>query len=104
MATITPTILQNNQRKDGRWVVVYQLSHKRQSVYIKTSNLIRESNLNKDKTIKQKYVIDYLASEVKKLEHKIFMLGMRAERMTAAQLKAHILSSDEDVDFLSFCD
>lgn len=104
MATITPTILQNNQRKDGRWVVVYRLSHKRQSVYIKTSNLIRESNLNKDKTIKQKYVIDYLASEVKKLEHKIFMLGMRAERMTAAQLKAHILSSDEDVDFLAFCD
>ncbi|TYP89407.1 site-specific recombinase XerD [Sphingobacterium allocomposti] len=104
MATITPTILQNNRRKDGRWVVVYRLTHRRQSVYIKTSNLIGPSQLNKDNTIKQKYVIDYLASEVKLLEHRIASLGLKAERYTAAQLKEYILASDQDVDFLQFCD
>lgn len=63
MASITPEILQNNQRQDGTWLVVYRLTHKRKSVYIKTSHSISKAHLNKDNTIKQKYVIDFLSDD-----------------------------------------
>jgi len=104
MATITPVILQNNQRKDGRWVVVFRLTHKRKSVYIKTSHLIKEIQLNKDKTIKQKFVIDYLAKDINELHEKVSRLGLKAETYTASQLKDILTATSEVIDFIKFCD
>lgn len=98
MATINPKILQNNPRKDGRWVVVFRLAHKRQSVYIKTSHLITENKLDKDKTIKQKFIITYLARDINDLYDKISLMGLKAESCTAAQLKQILTAENENID------
>jgi len=102
MATITPTILQNNQRQDGSWMVVFRLTHKRKSVYIKTSHLVTKNQLNKDSTIKQKFVIDYLAGDINILQNKISLLGLRAETLTAAQLKELLTAENKEIDFMCF--
>ncbi|MCY4779506.1 site-specific integrase [Sphingobacterium sp. UT-1RO-CII-1] len=104
MASITPTILQNNRRKDGTWLVVYRLSHRRSSVYIKTSHVISESSLNKDRTIKQKFILDYLYSDILLLQDKISRLGIRAESMTASQIRELLISDGRDIDFIEFMD
>lgn len=104
MATITPTILQNNQRQDGTWVVVFRLTHRRKSVYIKTSHLITESQLNKDRTIKQKFVITYLSDDINSLQRKISMLGLKAESYTASQLKEILTADGKEIDFMQFLD
>ncbi|KGE16127.1 hypothetical protein [Sphingobacterium deserti] len=65
MATITPTILQNNELKNGTWKVVYRLTHRRQSVYIKTSHVVGPKNLDKDRSIKPNFIINYLAADGK---------------------------------------
>src|SRR5690606_10726236 len=102
MASITPVILQNNQRQDGTWLVVYRLTHKRKSVYIKTSHSISKAQLNKDNTIKQKYVIDYLSDDIKSMQNKIDRLGLKVEGYSAAQLKKILTIENEDIDFISF--
>lgn len=104
MATITPIIQQNNSRKDGRWLVVFRLTHKRKSVYIKTSNLITEAQLNKDRTIKQKFVITYLSEDINDLQRKISRLGLRAETYTASQLKDILTADGKEIDFMLFLD
>ncbi|VXC99082.1 tyrosine-type recombinase/integrase [Sphingobacterium multivorum] len=104
MATITPIIQQNNSRKDGRWLVVFRLTHKRKSVYIKTSHLITESQLNKDRTIKQKFVITYLSEDINDLQRKISRLGLRAETYTASQLKDILTADGKEIDFMLFLD
>jgi site-specific recombinase XerD len=104
MASITPIIQQNNSRKDGRWLVVFRLTHKRKSVYIKTSHLISENQLNKDRTIKQKFVITYLADDINNLQKKISLLGLRAETYTAAQLKDILTADGKEIDFMLFLD
>lgn len=104
MASITPTILQNNQRQDGTWLVVYRLTHKRKSVYIKTSHVITKSQLNKDSTIKQKFIIDYLSDDVKDIQNKINRLGLKTEKYTASQLKEILTSSNQDIDFIAYMD
>ncbi|MGJ1516546.1 tyrosine-type recombinase/integrase [Sphingobacterium siyangense] len=104
MASITPTILQNNQRQDGSWVVVFRLTHKRKSVYIKTSHVITEAQLNKDRTIKQKFVITYLSEDINDLQRKISRLGLRAETYTASQLKDILTADGKEIDFMLFLD
>lgn len=104
MASITPTILQNNQRKDGSWIVVFRLSHKRKSVYIKTSHSITKSLLNKDNSIKQKFIIDYLSDDVKDLQDKISRLGLKAESYTAQQLKDIITADQNEINFLKYAE
>lgn len=104
MATITPIIQQNNSRKDGRWLVVFRLTHKRKSVYIKTSHLITESQLNKDRTIKQKFVITYLSEDINDLQRKISLLGLKAETYTASQLKDILTADGKEIDFMLFLD
>ncbi|MCW8309890.1 site-specific integrase [Sphingobacterium sp. InxBP1] len=104
MATITPTILQNNQRQDGKWLVVFRLTHKRKSVYIKTSHYITASQLGKDNTIKQKFVIDYLSADIRDLQNKISLLGLKAETYTAAQLKDILTADSKELDFMGYLD
>ncbi len=104
MASITPTILQNNQRQDGSWVVVFRLTHKRKSVYIKTSHVITEAQLNKDRTIKQKFVITYLSEDINDLQRKISLLGLKAETYTASQLKDILTADSKEIDFMLFLD
>ncbi|MDM1294329.1 phage integrase SAM-like domain-containing protein [Sphingobacterium sp. N143] len=104
MATITPIIQQNNSRKDGRWLVVFRLTHKRKSVYIKTSHLITEAQLNKDRTIKQKFVITYLSEDINDLQRKISLLGLKAETYTASQLKDILTADGKEIDFMQFLD
>lgn len=104
MATITPIIQQNNSRKDGRWLVVFRLTHKRKSVYIKTSHLITEAQLNKDRTIKQKFVITYLSEDINDLQRKISLLGLKAETYTASQLKDILTADGKEIDFMLFLD
>ena len=104
MATITPIIQQNNSRKDGRWLVVFRLTHKRKSVYIKTSHLITEAQLNKDRTIKQKFVITYLSEDINDLERKISLLGLKVETYTASQLKDILTADGKEIDFMLFLD
>jgi len=104
MATITPTIQQNNQRKDGRWLVVYRITHKRKSVFIKTSILISENQLNKDRTIKQKFILSHLSRDINDMNEKIMRLGLKVEVYSASQLKEILTSKGEFIDFIKFCE
>lgn len=104
MASITPTVLIKNKRKSGDWIVVYRLTHKRRSVYIKTSHVITEKNLNKDDTIKQKFVVQYLSQDINEYYSRISNLGIRVDYLTASELKEVITSHKKDICFIEFAE
>ncbi|MGJ1362876.1 tyrosine-type recombinase/integrase [Sphingobacterium spiritivorum] len=104
MATIKPVVLKENKRSDETWNIVFRLTHKRQSRYIKTSHYVGAENIDKSGAIKMDFIIDYLSSDIKTYRQKIDKLGDMASLMSVDEIKDALVTDVNNIDFLNFCD
>ncbi|MVZ67606.1 hypothetical protein GQF61_17305 [Sphingobacterium sp. DK4209] len=66
MATIAPKILKKNKYNNDTWRVVYRLTHKRVSRYIKTRRFVTERDVINEDDISVDYIVDFLATDLRK--------------------------------------
>jgi integrase len=101
MATITATILKDNKKQDNSWNVVYRLTHNRKSRYIKTHHYVTKNDLTKSHEIKPDYLIDHLATEIKKYRAAISAIeGIKL--LSVDEVKDIITNDTADVELLAF--
>lgn len=103
MATISPTILKHNKKADGTWNVVFRITHRQQSAYIKTTHFVSKEQLDKKLKLRNNYIMDFLSSELKEYRKRISALSIAVDRMSAAEIKERITESNSAINFMQFC-
>jgi len=114
MATISAVIQRGNQKSDGTWNVNIRIWHKGKPAYIDTNHWVNKSQLGKkskeSKTliIKDAYVLDRVAPQLKEYRDWISDNVETVDRLSAVELKTVLLAAgkktgDDKIDFLAFC-
>ena len=98
MATFSACV--RNQRKDGYYPVYIRISHKSAPDYIKTDKLVNAKGLTKSKDIKDPFVVKYCADRIAEYIEKLNKVDIR--NWTVKEVKAYLLSSDEDICFSDY--
>lgn len=102
MATITPKILKKNKYNNNTWRVVYRLTHKRVSRYIKTRRFITEKDIVNDDDVSMDYIIDFLADDLRKYRRKIDDIE-KLEVLTVDDILKELTNDQKDIEFIDFC-
>ena len=104
MASISATILKHHKKQNGSWNVKIRISQKGSSVYIDTSVVATKEDLDTKLRLKKIFIDRYLSVELNRLREIINSLGIRADGMSADQLKTVITQKGETMDFFTFFD
>lgn len=126
MAAISPAILQADQKADGTWNVKIRIWHNGKPAYIDTVHFVGKNQVKlknpKDKesktlVIKDDFVLDRIAPELKKYRDWITDNAELVEELTAKEVKKRLLAirvaekrgatgggDGGKIDFLRFCD
>ena len=102
MATITPKILKKNKYNNNTWRVVYRLTHKRVSRYIKTRRFITEKDIINDDDVNMDYIIDFLADDLRKYRRKIDDIE-NIEVLNVDDILKELTNDQKDIEFIDFC-
>ncbi|MGJ1321497.1 phage integrase SAM-like domain-containing protein [Sphingobacterium faecium] len=81
-----------------------RISQKGRSVYVDTSIVATKEDLDTKLRLKKIFIDRYLSVELNRLREIINSLGIRADGMSADQLKAVITQKGEEMDFFTFFD
>jgi integrase len=71
MATIKEVVLKHHKKEDGTYNIKYRLTHNRKVTYINTNHFVGETQLKKDLTIKDKFLLSVIASDIAKYRVKL---------------------------------
>lgn len=104
MASISATILKHHKKQNNTWSVKIRISQKGRSVYVDTSIVATKEDLDTKLRLKKLFIDRYLSVELNRLREIINSLGIRADGMSADQLKAVITQKGEEMDFFTFFD
>ncbi|MBE8712571.1 tyrosine-type recombinase/integrase [Sphingobacterium hungaricum] len=104
MASISATILKHHKKQSGSWNVKIRISHKGKSVYIDTSIVAKKEDLDTKLRLKKLFIDRYASVELNRLREVINTLGVRADIMSADQIKSILTRKGEEMDFFSFFD
>lgn len=104
MASISATILKHHKKQNNTWSVKIRISQKGRSVYVDTSIVATKEDLDTKLRLKKIFIDRYLSVELNRLREIINSLGIRADRMSADQLKTVITQKGETMDFFNFFD
>lgn len=103
MATVKAVVLAHHKKKDGSLNVKIRVIYKRESAYIGTQHFLEESQINKDRTIKDELVLSVITPVVLEYRRKISELGERLELYTARTLAAYLSKpAVANIDLISF--
>lgn len=109
MPTFKVSILQHQQRRDGKFPVSIRLTHNRQSVYMKTGTYVTRKQVSADfKAIRDTEVVRLLDRDILEYE-KLLLRGMGTtmNKYTARELADYITKhtktdSGAEIDFIAF--
>ncbi|MDM1049399.1 phage integrase SAM-like domain-containing protein [Sphingobacterium hotanense] len=102
MATIKPVVRKTNKRTDGTWRVSYRLYHGK-ILYIPTTHYVGPDSIDKDTDeIKEEFVTNYIAEELKTLRKNISQLGRKIDLMSCEKLREYLVKIDDTMDFFKF--
>lgn len=104
MASISATILKHHKKQNNTWSVKIRISQKGRSVYVDTSIVATKEDLDTKLRLKKIFIDRYLSVELNRLREIINSLGIRADGMSADQLKTVITQKGEAMDFFIFFD
>jgi integrase len=122
MATISAVILQANSKADGTWNVSIRIWHNGKPAYLDTAHYVGKNQVkakskgSKTLIIKDTFVLDRIAPELKKYRDWITDNAMMIEELNAKEIKEKLLIHDrqnlsnrlsnkrDDINFLEFCD
>lgn len=102
MATIKAIVRKDNKRTDGTWRVSYRLYHGK-ILHIPTSHYIGAESIDKDTDeIKEEFITNFIAEELKTLRKNISQLGRKIDLMTCEKLREYLVETDKTMDFFKF--
>jgi len=105
MATVTTAILRHHKKKDGTWNVKIRVTLKRKSSYIDTQHFINETQIRRDFTIKDQFILGLLAPVLNDFRRKISELEGRLDLFTVKELTEYLMQGDlvpEKIDVVRF--
>lgn len=114
MATVSAIILKADQKSDGTWNVKIRVWHDKKPAYIDTVHFVtikqlgKKSKDSKSLVIKDNFILDRIAPDLKEYRDWISNNESYIERSSAKQIRDRLVSlKDEDspevIDFLAFC-
>ncbi|UKT65104.1 site-specific integrase [Pedobacter mucosus] len=114
MATVATSIKKSDKKSDGTWNVKVRIWHNSKAAYIDTVHYVTLKQLGKKSkesdtlVIKDKFILDRIAPDLKKYRDWISDHSELIDKITAGQLRDSLVSLDkhnkpDQIDFLEFC-
>jgi len=101
MATIAPKILKKNKYNNDTWRVVYRLTHKRVSRYIKTRRFVTERDIVNEDDISVDYIVDFLATDLRRYRKAIDEIE-DIELLSVDDVLKELTGDKKEVNFIEF--
>ena len=104
MATIKEVVLKHHKKEDGTYNIKYRLTHNRKITYINTNHFVGEKQLKKDLTVKDKFLISVISTEIAKYRIKLLELDSFLMHLDVKQLADRLTHTEENsvIDFVAF--
>ncbi|SMG31676.1 tyrosine-type recombinase/integrase [Sphingobacterium psychroaquaticum] len=102
MASISATILKHHKKQNGLWNVKIRISQKGKSVYVDTSIVAKREDLDTKLRLKKVFIDKYLSVELNRLRESLNLLGIRADSMSAEQIRKILTQNGEVMEVFSF--
>lgn len=102
MATINAVILKADRKQDGTWNVKFRITNNQRSAYIETTHFVTKEQLTSKYKLKNDFLIDYMAADLKRYRRKISDLGSMLKSMTAQEVKSAITETHQAINFIEF--
>ncbi len=97
MATVKAVVLPHSKKKDGSFNVKIRVTLNRKSSYIRTQHFLEQSQINKDGTVKDEFLLSIISPVILEYRKKISGLGEKLRFYDAKSL-ADYLSKPESTE------
>jgi hypothetical protein len=96
MATIKEVVLKHHKKEDGTYNIKYRLTHNRKVTYINTNYFVGEKQLKKDLTIKDKFLLSVISTDIAKYRVKLIELDGLLMLLDVKDLANRITQKEEN--------
>ena len=96
MATIKEVVLKHHKKEDGTYNIKYRLTHNRKVTYINTNYFVGETQLKKDLTIKDRFLLSVISTDIAKYRVKLIELDGLLMLLDVKQLANRITQTEEN--------
>ena len=104
MATIKEVVFKHHKKEDGTYNIKYRLTHNRKITYINTNYFAAEKQLKKDFTVKDKFLLSVISTDIAKYRMKLLELDSVLVHFDAKELANRLTQTEENfvVDIIAF--
>ncbi|MDR6940840.1 phage integrase SAM-like domain-containing protein [Mucilaginibacter pocheonensis] len=104
MATIKEVVLKHHKKEDGTYNIKFRLTHNRKVTYINTNHFAGEKQLKKDFTIKDRFLLSVISTEIAKYRMRLLELDCMLMHLDVKQLANRLVQPDENavIDIIAF--
>jgi len=104
MATIKEVVLKHHKKEDGTYNIKYRLTHNRKITYINTNHFAGEKQLKKDFTVKDKFLLSVISTDIAKYRMKLLELDSLLIHFDVKELANRLIQQDENsvIDIIAF--
>jgi len=104
MATIKEVVLKHHKKEDGTYNIKYRLTHNRKITYINTNHFAGEKQLKKDLTVKDKFLLSVISTDIAKYRMKLLELDSLLIHFDVKELANRLTQQDENsvIDMIAF--
>ena len=104
MATIKEVVLKHHKKEDGTYNIKYRLTHNRKTTYINTNHFVDEKQLKKDLTVKDKFLLSVISTDVAVYRKKLLDLDHVLIHLDVKDLADRLTQVEETrvIDFIEF--
>jgi integrase len=104
MATIKEVVLKHHKKEDGTYNIKYRLTHNRKITYINTNYFAGEKQLKKDFTVKDKFLLSAISTEIAKYRMRLLELDSLLIHLEVKELANRLTQTEENfvIDIIAF--
>jgi len=104
MATIKEVVLKHHKKEDGTYNIKFRLTHNRKVTYINTNHFAGEKQLKKDFTVKDRFLLSVISTEIAKYRMRLLELDQLLMHLDVKQLANRLVQPDENavIDIIAF--
>lgn len=105
--TLKAVVLKHNKRSDGTYNVKIRVTLNRRTSYISTEHYIGGRQISPDFSIKDKFILDEVNNDIRRLRLEISRLGAKVNKHTASSLAEYLSGKRSPgtgvgIDFIAF--
>jgi integrase len=104
MATIKEVVLKHHKKEDGTYNIKYRLTHNRKITYINTNYFAGEKQLKKDFSVKDKFLLSVISTEIARYRIKLLELDSLLAHLDVKELANRLTQTEENlvIDIIAF--